>query len=73
MLLVKCLLLTSFIPVQGPSDKEVKSKIPTESKADNIGRHSSNVPPVFIVLHVGRITLGLVSGSASGPVKVAHL
>ena len=66
---MNCSLLALFIPVQGSNDKEVKSKIPTESKANNIGRHSSSI---FIVLHVGRISLGLVSGSASGPVKVTH-
>ena len=29
-----------------------------------------NLPPVFIVLHVGKIDFGLASGPATGPVKV---
>ena len=58
------------IKVSSDKGKRVAVESATLSKAQSDSEKSSNLRPIFIMLHVGKIDFGTFSGSATGPVKV---
>lgn len=53
--------------------RQAPEKKATALKARNVSEQNSQMPPVFMVLHVGKIDIGMASGPATGPVKVNNL